>query len=175
MSIKPCGTWSQPSIFGQRAIDLAFRNVPDLPETEVIKLLCLAQKGGPSFGSLDVQVDASSSDDIPALSSVLAACVAYPASDATLRMAIREQLNHAESIIPILVVLDDWLVKLSSSGAGLILDADLVGNDDSLVVSTQPCSGAVEIPPLDKVCKELLPNASTDSHYKDLGISPSNS
>jgi len=133
-----------------RAIELAFKNVPDLPEAEVIKLLRSVQKDSPSSGTFDAQVDGRSSET-PRLSSILAACVAYPLSDAALRIAMREQLNHAEAIITILVILDDWLVKLSSRGTGLILDANVAGNDHSAVVPTPHCSGEVEIPPLDKI------------------------
>jgi hypothetical protein len=78
-------------------------------------------------------------------------------------MAIREQLNHAEAIIPILIVLDDWLVKLSSLGTNLILNTN-VGNN--ALVPTRPCSGKVEIPPLDKVSLVLLPNPCTDGECK---------
>jgi len=133
-----------------RAIELTFRNVPDLPESEMIKLLRSAWRNSQSSDTLDRQVDATSSDT-PMIPSILAACVAYPTSDAALRMAIREQLNHAEAIVPILVILDDWLVKLSSLGTGLILNADVTGNAHSVMVPTLSCSGEVEIPPLDKI------------------------
>ena len=111
--------------------------------------------------------DATSSD-APTLPSILAACVSYPTSDAALRMAMRERLNLAEVVIPILAILDDWLVTLSSHGTSLILNANVgnVGeNDPSVEVSTQPRSGKVEIPPLDKVSSVLLPNTYADSDY----------
>jgi hypothetical protein len=139
---------------------LAFRNVPDLPEDEVIKLLRSAQNDGQLPDTHNVQVDATSCDT-PTLSSILAACV-YPTSDAALRMAMREQLNHAEVIIPILVILDDWLVKLSSRGTNLGLNLSV----GELMVPTRLCSGKVEIPPLDKVSPGLLPNTRIDSQYK---------
>jgi len=130
------------------AIELAFKNVPDLPEDEVIKLLRSAQND--SRTPEDVQVGATSST----LPSILAACVSYPTSDASLRMAMREQLNLAEVITPILTILDDWLVTLSSHGTNLVLNANVgnVGeNGPSVEVPTRPCSGKVEIPPLDKI------------------------
>lgn len=148
---------------------MTFRNVPDLPEAEMIKLLRSAWENSQPSDLLDVQVDATSSDT-PMLPSILAACVAYPTSDAALRIAIREQLNHAEAIVPILVILDEWLAKLSSLGTGLILDASVAGNDHSVVVPTLSCSGGVEIPPLDKVRQKLLPNTCIDGHYKLLGF-----
>jgi len=136
---------------------LAFKNVPDLTEDEVIKLLRSAPNDSRPEEH-DVQVGATNSDT-PALPSILADCVSYPTSDAALRMAMREQLNLAEVIIPILSILDDWLVTLSSHGTGLILNANVgnVGeNGPSVEVPTRPCSGKVEIPPLDKVSSELL-------------------
>jgi hypothetical protein len=130
----------------------------------VIKLLRSAQNDGQLPDTHNVQVEATGSDT-PTLSSILAACVSYPTSDAALRMAMREQLNHAEVIIPILVILDDWLVELSSRGTNLGLDPS-VGGNGPLMVPTRLCSGKVEIPPLDKVSPGLLPNTRIDSEYK---------
>lgn len=162
-----CRTWYSVFYPKQRAIELAFKNVPDLPEDEVIKLLLSAQNDSRPPEEHNVQVGATSSDTLT-LPSTLAACVSYPTSDAALRMAMREQLNLAEVIIPILEILDDWLVTLSSHGTSLILNAK-VGNVDengpSVEVPTRPCSGKVEIPPLDKVSSVLLPNTNTDSDY----------
>ena len=145
---------------------MAFRNVPDLPENEVIKLLRSVQNDGrpPDPDTHDEQ-EGPMSSDTPTLPSILAACVSYPTSDAALRMAIREQLNHAEAIIPILAIIDDWLVKLSSRGTDLFLSAR-VGESGPLVVVQPPCSGKVEIPPIDKVGSGLLPNTYVDGEYK---------
>jgi hypothetical protein len=78
-------------------------------------------------------------------------------------MAIREQLNHAEAIIPILAVLEDWLVKLSSHGTNLIFNTTV---GENIVALPRPSSGNVEIPPLDKVSPGLFPNTCIDSEYK---------
>ena len=81
---------------------------------------------------------------------------------------MREQLNLAEVIIPILAILDDWLVTLSSHGTGFILNVNVGNVDDngpSAEVPTWPCSGKVEIPPLDKVSSVLLPNTNADGDY----------
>jgi len=126
-------------------------------------LLRSVQKDSPPPDTHDVQVDATSSDN-PALSPILAACVSYPTSDAALRIAIRAQLNHAEVILPTLLILDGWLAKLSSNGTTLILDTNVAGNGPSAVDLTPPCSEQGEIPPLDKVCLELLLNTCTDSN-----------
>ena len=131
----------------------------------MIKLLRSTQNDSRPPEEHDVRVGATSSD-MPTLPSILAACVSYPTSDAALRMAIREQLNLAEVIIPILAILDDWLVTLSSHGTSLILDANVgnVGeNGPSAGVPTRPCSGNVEIPVFDKVSSELLPNTYANS------------
>jgi hypothetical protein len=138
-----------------------------LPEDEVIKLLRSAQNDSRPPEEHDMQGGATSSDT-PTLQSILAACVSYPTSDAALRMAMREQLNLAEVIIPILTILDDWLVALSSHGSSLILNTNVGNtgeNGPSVEVSTRPCSGKVEIPPLDKVSSEPLPNTYADSDY----------
>ena len=126
----------------------------------MIKLLRSAHKDSQSSSTLDAPIDAGSFDT-QRLPAILAACVAYPTSDAALRIAIRGELNHAEAIVPILVILDDWLVQLSSLGTGLSLDADVARNDHSAVVPTRPGSGEVDIPPLDKVRR----NAFTEYLY----------
>jgi len=128
----------------------------------LIKLLRSVQNDGGHPDTHGVQVGTTSSDP-PTLPSILAACVSYSTSDAALRMAIREQLNYAEVIIPILTIIDDWLVELSSHGTGLIPNT-IVG--ENVVVPTRPCSGKVEIPPLDKVSPGLFPNTCVDSECK---------
>lgn len=83
-------------------------------------------------------------------------------------MAMREQLNLAEVIMPILAILDDWLVMLSSHGTSLILNANVANVGENVPLEeapTRPCSGKGEIPPLDKVSPELLPNTYVDSDY----------
>jgi hypothetical protein len=130
----------------------------------VIKLLRSTQNDSRSLEEHDVQVGATSSDT-PTLPSILAVCVSYSTSDAALRMAIREQLNLAEVIIPILTILDDWLVTLSSHGTSVIFNANVGENGPSVEVPTRPCSGKVEIPPLDKVSSELSPSTYADSDY----------
>ena len=136
----------------------------------MIKLLRLVQNDSQPTEEHDLRVGAASSDT-PTLPSILALCVSYPTSDAALRMAIREQLNLAEVIIPILTILDDWLVTLSSHRTSLILNANLdnVGeNGPSTEVPTRPYSGKVEIPPLDKVSSELLPNTYSECDYSKI-------
>ncbi len=96
---------------------------------------------------------------------MLAACVSYSTSDAALRMAIREQLNNAEAIMPILTILDDWLVKLSLHGTRLILNANMVERGPVVAAPTRPCSGKVEIPPLHKVSLGQLPHTCIDNDY----------
>jgi len=136
----------------------------------VIKLLRSAQSDS---RPPEEHVGATSSDTLT-LPSILAACVSYPTSDAALRMAMREQLNLAEVIVPILAILDDWLVTLSSHGTCLILNANVGENGPPVEVPTRPCSGKVEMPPLDEVSSELLPNTFADSK-QDIGIFTCNS
>jgi hypothetical protein len=104
--------------------------------------------------------------DVPTLSSILAACVSYPTSDAALRLTIREQLNDPESIVPILIILDGWLAELSSHETGFILDANAARNEPSVVAAAESHLRNVEIPPLDKVRPKLLLNTFIDNNYK---------
>ncbi|KAI0254799.1 hypothetical protein BJV78DRAFT_1183009 [Lactifluus subvellereus] len=132
------------------ATGLTLKNVLDLPEVDLVKLLRSVRKDNRTSGALDMQIDAKCSD-VPTFSSILAACVSYPTSDAALRLTMREQLNDPESIVPILTILDDWLAELSSHETGFILDANAAGNEPSVVTPAEPCPRKAEIPPLDKV------------------------
>jgi hypothetical protein len=126
-------------VLSQRAIALTLKNVLDISEVEIIKLIRSINGYGRPSGAHSMQVDATLSD--AEVSSILASCVSYPSSDAALRLAIKEQLNHAESIIPILVTVDDWLEKISSRETNL----------ESLGKTTATVAEGADIPPLDKV------------------------
>lgn len=136
----------------KHAVELTLRNVLDIPEVDLVKLLCSVQKDGRPFGAHDMEVDGKSSD-ASTFPSILAACISYPTSDAALRLAIKEQLNDPENIVPILTLLDDWLAGLSSRETSFILDADAAGNDSSVVALAEhhPSTAEAEIPPFDKV------------------------
>lgn len=144
---------------------MTLKNVLDLPEVDLIKLLRSVQRDNRTSGALGMQIDAKCSD-VPTLSSILAACVSYPTSDAALRLTIREQLNDPESIVPILTILDDWLAELSSHETGFILDANAAGNEPSVVAPAEPHLRKAEIPTLDKVRPKLLLNTFIDNNYK---------
>ncbi|KAI0268165.1 hypothetical protein BC834DRAFT_933308 [Gloeopeniophorella convolvens] len=129
-----------------QAIQLALDTVPDLPEIDVISLLRstdLSRDTRQAASSNDMEVDGPATG-APSLSSMLASCVSYNSSDAALRLAIREQLNQAEVILPILTIIDDWLVDYSSRGANLALDVS--ANGDSAPVPERK-----GVPPLHKV------------------------
>ncbi|KAI0307076.1 hypothetical protein B0F90DRAFT_1684935 [Multifurca ochricompacta] len=118
------------------AVELAFKTIPDLPEVDIINVLRAVVESGPPFGAQDIEVDAMQSDT-PALSSILAACVIYPASDAALRLAMREQLNRAESIESICLILEANVIGIDNESAGVV------------AASHRPEEAG--IPPLDKI------------------------
>ncbi|KAF8272086.1 hypothetical protein EI94DRAFT_1567074 [Lactarius quietus] len=127
------------------AVTLTLKNVLDIPEVQVIKLVHSIHGYGPPSGAHDMQIDAMISD--AEVSSIMAACVSYPSSDAALRVAIKEQLNHAESIMPILVTIDDWLVKISSRETSL----ESSGQTITTAAPIAPGPEKADIPPLDKI------------------------
>lgn len=131
----------------QRAVTLTLKNVLDIPETQIIKFVRSIHGYGRPSGAHDMQLDTTLSD--AEVSSIMAACVSYPSSDAALRMAIKEQLNNAESIIPILVLVDDWLTKISSRETSL----ESPGQPTATAVAAG--SEEADIPPLDKVCSRI--------------------
>ncbi|KAH9045311.1 hypothetical protein EDB85DRAFT_2284235 [Lactarius pseudohatsudake] len=124
-----------------RAVALTLKNVFDIPEVEIIKLVRSIYGYARPSGGHDMQVDATLPD--AEVSSIVASCVSYPSSDAALRLAIKEQLNNAESIIPILVIVDDWLDKISSRETNL----ESPGKTAATVASPEKA----DIPPLDKI------------------------
>jgi hypothetical protein len=128
----------------QRAVTLTLKNVLDIPEVQVVKLVRSIHGYGRPSGVHDMQLDATLSD--AEVSSIMAACVSYPSSDAALRLAIKEQLNNAESIIPILVIVDDWLAKISSRETSLESPGQTTAMAAPLVAGSE-----ADIPPLEKV------------------------
>ncbi|KAH8988476.1 hypothetical protein EDB92DRAFT_1800580 [Lactarius akahatsu] len=124
-----------------RAVALTLKNVLDIPEVEIIKLVRSIHGYTRPASRHDMQVDATLPD--AEASSMMASCVSYPSSDAALRLAIKEQLNNAESIIPILVIVDDWLDKISSRETNL----ESPGKTTATVASPEEA----DIPPLDKI------------------------
>lgn len=125
---------------------MTLENVLDIPEVEIIKLVRSIHGYGQPSGPHRMQVDATISD--AEVSSILASCVSYPSSDAALRVAIKEQLNDAESIIPTLVIVDDWLEKISSRETSL----ESPGKTTTAVAGPEE---ETDIPPLEKVCSGL--------------------
>jgi hypothetical protein len=130
----------------QHAVRLTLKNVLDIPEVQVIKVVRSIHGYGRPSGVNDMQLDATLSD--AEVSSIMAACVSYPSSDAALRMAMKEQLNNAENIIPILVVVDDWLAKISSRETSLESPGQLTATAAPIAADSEEA----DIPPLEKVC-----------------------
>jgi hypothetical protein len=130
----------------QHAVRLTLKNVLDIPEVQVIKVVRSIHGYGRPSGVHDMQLDATLSD--AEVSSIMAACVSYPSSDAALRMAMKEQLNNAENIIPILVVVDDWLAKISSRETSLESPGQLTATAAPIAADSEEA----DIPPLEKVC-----------------------
>ncbi|KAH9899554.1 hypothetical protein C8Q73DRAFT_639326 [Cubamyces lactineus] len=117
-------------------IALAMRTVSDLPEADIISLLSKVvtlHRRASSGDDSAMQVDSASG---PSLDAFLAQCVVYPFTPAAERVALRKHLSDAMDIVPVLEVLDGWLVRHSAEGA-LVAD----------VSSTTSSS----LPPLDKV------------------------
>ncbi|EIW61588.1 uncharacterized protein TRAVEDRAFT_69910 [Trametes versicolor FP-101664 SS1] len=123
-------------------ISLAMRTVSDLPETDVILLLSKVaaahRRNAPADDSA-MQVDATSSPT-PALAAFLAQCVVYPFTPALQRVAVRKNIPDAADLLPVLQVLDGWIVQHTDDGA--------------LLAAAVPAS---ELPPLDKVLAFLQP------------------
>ena len=139
-------------MLSQRAVTLTLKNVPDIPEVQVVKLIRSIHGYGRPSGAHDMQLDATLSD--AEVSSLMAACVSYPSSDAALRLAIKEHLNQVESILPVLVLVDDWLAKISSRETSLESPGEMTAMATPI---TTPITAGPEanIPPLDKVCSGL--------------------
>ena len=130
----------------QSAVASTLRHVLDIPDVEIIKLVRSVHEHCRPSGTHGMQVDATLSDAVA--SSIMAACVSYPSSDAALRLAIKEHLNDVECILPILVVFDDWLGKISSRDTILM---ESHGKTTATGDLTVPVPDDAIIPPLDKV------------------------
>ncbi|KAI0355300.1 hypothetical protein OH77DRAFT_316034 [Trametes cingulata] len=121
-------------------IFLAMRTVSDLPEADIIALLSkvvAAHKRTSSASEGDaMQVDSSSTSSTPTLEKFLAQCVVYPFTPALERVAIRKSLPDATDLVPVLEVLDSWIVRHTE--------------EDALLDESSSATSA-ELPPLDKV------------------------
>lgn len=93
------------------------KSVPDIPETELLRLLKIViagpakEKDGAE--AMDVDVDATASGrnhgKMPQLMPLLSFCVSYPTSPSALRAAMREHLTTVEDVTALLKILDNWL------------------------------------------------------------------
>ncbi|KAI1796095.1 hypothetical protein LXA43DRAFT_652845 [Ganoderma leucocontextum] len=122
---------------------LAMRKVTDLPENDIISLLGQVVKAHASSADVNaMQVDSPpTSTATPVLPTFLAQCVVYPFTPALQRTAIRKHLPDAADLVPVLEVLDGWIVQHTADDAFLSVTAS---------------GGATEgepsnVPPLNKV------------------------
>ena len=82
-----------------------------------------------------MQVDPAAATITPSIPAFLAQCVDYPFTPALQRAAIRKHLPDATSLVPILEVLDSWIVQRTA-------------NDALLSVSASDGTEATDVPPL---------------------------
>ncbi|KAG0705987.1 hypothetical protein DFH29DRAFT_904566 [Suillus ampliporus] len=102
-SLEQHGDWE--------SIMLAFNSVVDISEDDMISLAkaLVAKEKQPQTDPEAMDVD-NTFVWTPTLSAYMLACVSYPTSPAALRLAIRKYLPDAQDLIPILELLDGWIV-----------------------------------------------------------------
>ena len=136
-------------------------SVTDLPENDTISLLGQVVKAHSSSDDNAMQVDsAPASTAAPALATFLAQCVVYPLTPALQRTAIRKHLPDAANLVPILEVIDGWIVQHTA--------------DNALLSASDNTNSAIEAagaPPLDKVLA-FLQSLLDASFLALLGHSP---
>ncbi|EJD53658.1 hypothetical protein AURDEDRAFT_180088 [Auricularia subglabra TFB-10046 SS5] len=90
---------------------LTQKSVPDVPETELLRLLKVVMAGPQKTKDKDaMDVDSGAHlGKMPQLPTFLSLCVSYPTSSQALRSAMREYLTQAEDIMTVLTVLDTWV------------------------------------------------------------------
>ncbi|OSD04539.1 hypothetical protein PYCCODRAFT_1443810 [Trametes coccinea BRFM310] len=121
-------------------ISLALHSVSDVPEADIISLLgkvVAAHRRAASSDDSAMQVDNTTS--VPPLETFLAQCVVYPSTPALARLALRKHLPDASDLVPVLEVLDAWVVRHT---------------DDALLLAAPPPSSpssSAALPPLEKV------------------------
>ncbi|KAI0375953.1 hypothetical protein BV20DRAFT_985175 [Pilatotrama ljubarskyi] len=119
-------------------ISLAMRAVSDLPEADIISLLSkvVAAHQRTSSENAENAMQVDSSPSTPPLAAFLSQCVVYPFTPALQRVAIRKNLPDATDLVPILEVLDAWVVRHTEEDALLAED---------------PTPASAELPPLEKI------------------------
>ncbi|KAI0677249.1 hypothetical protein C8Q78DRAFT_1088267 [Trametes maxima] len=124
------------------SISLAMRTVTDLPEADVVHLLSkvvTVRRRSSAADDSAMQVDSvSAAPSVPALATFLVQCVVYPFTPASERVAFRKHLADATDIVPVLEVLDTWVVRHTE-------------NDALLSEGAAPSPSSPELPPLEKV------------------------
>jgi hypothetical protein len=110
-------TWSW-----QVGVELALRNVNDIPEAELIDTLrdCISAHVAEQKGdrpTMDVDRPQRSPNTPLSLDRMLSLLVRYPVSGPPFRLALREILSNAEEITVVLRVLATWVAAWGEEGA----------------------------------------------------------
>lgn len=112
---------------------------------------------------MDVDPTPSSSTAMPPLPQILAACVRYKTSPATLRLAFHAYLNDADDVIAVLDILDQWLLSIVDLEEQLGPNSsDFRKNEQGILVllASIPTSNSSELPSSDQVPHFSLIQAS---------------
>jgi hypothetical protein len=144
------------NISTQPNIELALRNVVDVPESDVISLLKLAVDASRQSATHEMDVDitstVSSPTAIPSLPTILAACTNYTTSPAALRLAFNEKLGEAEDVVAVMGVLDSWMETWHDRPVPLGPSiSELRKNEQGIYISTESTTDEGGLPSMDKV------------------------
>ncbi|PIL37421.1 hypothetical protein GSI_01115 [Ganoderma sinense ZZ0214-1] len=119
-------------------VSLAMGSVTDLPENDIVSLLAQIVKVHASSDDNAMQVDSAPAPTAaPTLPAFLAQCVVYPFTPALQRTAIRKHLPDAADLVPVLTIIDGWIVQHTA--------------DDALLSASDNTVEAASLPPLEKV------------------------
>ena len=143
----------------QLGVKLAFQNVNDIPEAELVDTLrgCILAHFVMRRGD-EPTMDTDHTHRSPtmplSLSSMVSLLVRYPVSGPPFRVALREILSKAEEITAVLEVLSTWVQAWGEKGAMIHIDDGITERDLIRRVSKAAKSEGNEggLPRLDLVC-----------------------
>ncbi|KAG6856986.1 hypothetical protein H0H87_011080 [Tephrocybe sp. NHM501043] len=142
-----------------QSIELAFDNVIDLSEGEIIESLqfVVARHRTTVTPQDGNAMEVDSTTDVPSVPTFLSLCVSYTTTPPALRLALRRSLKEAEEILPVLRILENWTkqwtkrdIKLLPSKKEIVKDTHGIP-----VLKKQTTEGTRDLPSLPNVLSFL--------------------
>ncbi|KAI0347456.1 hypothetical protein BDW22DRAFT_1351894 [Trametopsis cervina] len=139
------------------SILLAIKAVVDLPESDLMALLCFTAKTPrqlekqPATDQSAMDVDITTSPGDLSLASLLPLCVTYRTTASALRLAFRKQFGDAAALTSVLEALAGWLRSYAEEGPQLLPEGTKKDLHGALIPKYEEKQKNCGLPPLEKI------------------------